>query len=113
MSNFGLRTWDGNGNLEFDSTTDLTMFPIYSQAIQGVNVNRSSGLTINFPQWAGREIAAFMQSPYNWGSTDGWCVLSIRISYPNGVPTVLIFLDNANNNYSICDGWLTVMLTGG
>jgi hypothetical protein len=110
---YGIRAWDANGNLTFDSSTDLTLFSIYSQAIAGASVNRGSGLTISFPAYPGRQITAFMQSPYNNGSTDKWAVLSCRVSYPGSVPTVLIFVDNGTASLPICDGWLTVMLTGG
>lgn len=110
---YGLQAWDANGREIFSSVTDFTMFYIYSDVVRAATVDRVNGRVISFPELAGRQIIAFMQSPYNNGSTSGWAVLSCRVTYPGQVPTVTIFVDNPQATLPICDGWLTVMLTGG
>ncbi|WP_332848721.1 hypothetical protein [Massilia sp. S19_KUP03_FR1] len=110
---YGMRAWDAQGNLTFDSTVDLTLFPKTEQFISGNNqVGSGAGLTLSYPQFQGKKIMPFLTSPY--GDYDPYpsAVLSCRVSYPNGTPTVRIFVDNNAVGLPILDGYLVVMLTG-
>jgi phosphoribosylcarboxyaminoimidazole (NCAIR) mutase len=116
---YGIRAWDAAGVLTFDSTTDLTLFPKTEEILSGNSqVGNGAGITRSYPQFAGKKIMPFLTSPYGaYGSLDGYAVLSCRVSYPNGIPTVSIFVDRAQSsitgaNQLICDGYLVVMLTG-
>jgi hypothetical protein len=116
---YGIRAWDANGVLTFDSTVDLTLFPKTEQFLSGNSqVGNGAGITLSYPQFAGKKIMAFMTSPYGaYGSLDGYAVLSCRVSYPGGTPTVRVFVDRAFSSVDgsaqmICDGYLVVMLTG-
>lgn len=117
---YGMRAWDAQGNLTFDSVVDLTLFPKTEQFISGNSQVGASGLTLSYPQFQGKKIMAFMTSPYgDYIATDPPvpAVLSCRVSYPNGTPTIFIYADypvdpltgQSVPNY---DGYLVVMLTG-
>lgn len=116
----GLRVRDAQTQqVTFDSTVDLTLFPKTEEFISGNSqVGNGAGITRSYPQFAGRQIMAFLTSPYGtYGSVRGFAVLSCRISYPSGIPTVAIFVDNAYSSTTgapqpINDGYLVVMLTG-
>ena len=116
---YGMRAWDAAGVLTFDSVTDLTLFPKTEEFVSGNSqVGNGAGITRSYPQFAGKKIDAFMTSPYGtYGSLDGYAVLSCRIGYSSGVPTLQIFVDRAFSSTTgaaqlICDGYLVVMLTG-
>lgn len=126
---YGMRAWDAQGNLTFDSTIDLTLFPKTEQFIPGSSIG-SSGITISYPQFAGKKIMPFLTSPYGNYYVDAMslgnplqnttpvpAVMSCRVSYPNGIPTVSLFttslVDPATNQpIPTYDGYLVVMLTG-
>jgi hypothetical protein len=122
---YGMRVWDTQGNLTFDSTTDLTLFPKTEQFISGNSQVGTAGLTISYPQFQGKKIMAFMTSPFGDYFVDGPAgnntpvpaVLSCRVAYSNGTPIVQIFSDNTIDGLTgqavpIYDGYLVVMLTG-
>jgi hypothetical protein len=123
---YGMRAWNAQGVLTFDSTTDMTLFPKTERFISGNGeVGGGAGISIAYPQFAGRKIMPFLTSPYGDyypGVTGnnvpaGASVLSCRVSYPNGIPTVNVFVDNNRdalngNQMPIFDGYLVVMLTG-
>jgi hypothetical protein len=110
---YGVRTWDGStGELTFDSPSELVLFAIEERVVTGSSVGRGAGITFSYPAYTGKKINAFMQSPYDTGDLDGWCVLSCRISYPSGVPTVTVFVDNSTSSLPICSGYLVVTYTG-
>lgn len=94
----------------FDSRLEVTMFYIGEQQITGSTVG--TGLTYSYPAFTGKKIMANMTSPYQNGSVDGWSVLSCRVSYPGGVPTVSVFVDNALSSLPVSDGHLLVYATG-
>lgn len=117
--NYGIRAWDAAGVLTFDSTTDLTLFPKTEQFLSGNSqVGNGAGITLSYPQFAGKKIMAFLTSPYGtYGSTLGFAVLSCVVGYVNGIPNVRVFADRPFDSVTgaavnICDGYLVVMLTG-
>jgi hypothetical protein len=122
---YGVRAWDAQGNLTFDSTTDLTLFPKTEQFISGNSQVGPGGLSIAYPQFQGKKIMAFMTSPYGSyfvegvqnGNTPVPQVLSCRVVYSGGTPIVQIFSDGTRDSLTgqavpIYDGYLVVMLTG-
>lgn len=96
----------------FDSRAESTLFWIAEAAIAGVSVGTGAGRTFSYPAYAGKKIVANLVSPYQTGDVDGWAVLSCRVSYPAGVPTVQVFVDNATAGIPVCDGYLVVYFTG-
>lgn len=126
---FGIRAWSAQGDQTFDSYTDLTLFPKTEQFIPGSSIG-SGGITISYPQFAGKKIMPLLTSPYGdhyvnamslgdplQNTTPVPAVMSCRLSYPNGIPTVLLFttslVDPATNQaVPTYDGYLVVMLTG-
>lgn len=109
---YGMRAWDAQGNLTFDSTVDLTLFHKTEQFISGNSQVGVSGVTLSYPQFQGKKIMPFLTSPYGDYLPYPAAVLSCRVSYPNGVPTISIFSDNNGNGLPMYDGYLVVMLTG-
>jgi hypothetical protein len=115
----GLRTWDQNtGALTFDSYTDFVLFPQVEQFISGNSqVGSGAGLTLSYPQFQGKKVMPFLTCPYGNYTPSPAATLSCRVSYPGGVPTVSVFVDNnfdplTGNSLPILDGYLVVMLTG-
>lgn len=98
------------GAVTFDSRQEVTMFYIGEQHVLGPSVG--SGISFNYPAFTGKKIMATMSSPYQTGSVDAWAVLSCRISYTGGVPTVRVFVDNELGGLPVCDGYLLVYATG-
>lgn len=86
------------------------MFYIDEKLVTGASVG--NGLDFSYPAFAGKKIIATMMSPYQNGSVEKWAVLSCRVSYLNGVPTVRVFVDNGENGLPVCDGYLLVYATG-
>ena len=131
---YGMRAWDAQGNLTFDSVTDLTLFPQTEQFISGNSQVGANGLTISYPQFQGKKIMAFMTSPYGeyyheYNYTDPQnqtgpdagtpipAVLSCKVIYSGGTPSVMIFSDTNVDSLNgqtipLYDGYLVVMLTG-
>jgi hypothetical protein len=114
-----MRAWDAQGNLTFDSNVDLTLFPKTEEVLSGNNqVGNGAGITRTYPQFQGKKIMPFLTSPYGtYGGLEGYAVLSCRVTYPNGTPTINIFVDKAQStidgsNQPINDGYLVVMATG-
>lgn len=98
------------GAVTFDSRQEVTMFHIGEQQVAGASVG--AGRDFSYSGFIGKKIVATMTSPYQNGSVDGWAVLSCRVSYPGGVPTVRVFVDNALSSLPVCDGYLLVYATG-
>ena len=96
----------------YDSRAESTLFWIAEEAIAGASVGIGAGRTFSYPANAGKKIVANLVSPYQSGDVDGWAVLSCRVSYPSGVPTVQVFVDNATAGLPVCDGYLVVYFTG-
>lgn len=123
---FGMRAWNAQGVLTFDSTTDLTLFPKTEQFIFGNSQVGDNGLSIAYPQFQGKKIVAFMTSPYGEyfverappfaSSSPVPAVLSCRVVYSGGTPIVQIFSDIRQDAFGhhvpIYDGYLVVMLSG-
>ncbi|MGJ9420476.1 hypothetical protein ACHAC9_22370 [Massilia sp. CMS3.1] len=101
------------GAVTFDSTVEHVLAVHWDGIIYGGNVGTGAGVTYSFPELAGKRVQAFMYSPYNNGEVDGWSVLSCRVSYPNGIPTVAVFGDESRPGIPVCDGMLSVIKTGG
>lgn len=100
------------GAVTYDSRQENTLFLIAEQAIAGSSVGTGAGLTLTYPAYTGKKIVANMISPYQTGEIDGWAVLSCRVTYPGGVPTVRVFVDNAATALPLCDGMLLIYYTG-
>ena len=96
----------------YDSRAENTLFWIAEEAIAGGSVGTGAGRTFSYHSFAGKKLVANLVSPYQTGDVDGWAVLSCRISYPSGIPTVQVFVDNATAGLPVCDGYLTVYFTG-
>lgn len=118
---YGLRVWNTQGVLTFDSTTDLTLFPQTEQFISGNSQVGQGTLSIPFPQFQGKKIQAFMMSPFGDYAYNGTppvpAVLSCRVVYSNGTPVVQVFSDMKVDGLTgqvvpVYDGYLVVMLTG-
>lgn len=88
------------------------MFYIAEEVVSGGSVSTSSGREFAYPAFAGKKIVAQMMSPYQNGDVDGWAVLSCRVSYVAGIPTVRVFVDKIETGLPICDGYLLVYATG-
>jgi phosphoribosylcarboxyaminoimidazole (NCAIR) mutase len=113
MSSYGVLCRDlQTREVLYDSRAESTMFWIAEEAIAGPSVGTGAGLTFSYPAYAGKKIVANLVSPYQSGDVDGWAVLSCRVSYPSGVPTVQVFVDNATAGLPVCDGYLVVYFTG-
>ena len=100
------------GAVTYDTRLESTLFWIAGQAITGASVGTGAGLTFSYPAYTGKKIIANLTSPYQTGDLQGWAVLSARVSYPGGVPTVQVFVDNATAGLPVCDGYLLVYFTG-
>lgn len=98
------------GQVTYDSRQESTMFYIGEHYVTGASVG--PGLTFTYPAYQGKKIIATMASPYQTGSLDKWAVLSCRVSYPGGLPTIRVFVDNEASGLPVCDGNLMVYSTG-
>ncbi|MGX9781935.1 hypothetical protein [Janthinobacterium lividum] len=96
----------------YDSRVENTLFWIAEEAIAGSSVGTGSGRTFSYPAYAGKKLIANLVSPYQTGDVDSWAVLSCRVSYPSGIPTVQVFVDNATGGVPVCDGYLMIYFTG-
>lgn len=96
----------------YDSREENTLFWIVEEAIAGAGVGTGAGRTFSYPAYAGKKIVANLVSPYQTGDVDGWAVLSCRVSYPSGIPTVQVFVDNATAGLPVCDGYMMIYFTG-
>ena len=113
MSNYGVISRDlQTREVLYDSRAENTLFWIAEESIPGASVGTGLGRTFSYPAYAGKKIVANLVSPYQSGDVDGWAVLSCRVSYPSGVPTVQVFVDNATAGLPVCDGYLVVYFTG-
>lgn len=107
---WGVRVRAADGTVTFDSTVEQVLFPIDERTIAGSSVG--GGLTYSYPDYTGKKVVAMLTSPYQNGEVAGWAVLSCRVTYPGGVPTVTVFVDNATSGLPRCDGYLVVSFTG-
>lgn len=107
---YGVQTFTAASVATFDSSLEFTQLAIDERVVLGGSVG--NGVTFQYPDYAGKKISACMASPYQNGSTDGWAVLSCRVTYSSGVPWVSIFVDNTAAGLPVCDGLLQVFLTG-
>lgn len=96
----------------YDSRKENTLFWVAEEGIQGANVGTGAGITFRYPAFAGKKLVVNLTSPYNYGELEGWAVLSCRISYPGGIPTVQVFVDNALAGIPVADGFMLVYYTG-
>lgn len=107
---FGVQTFTAASVATFDSSLEFTQLSIEEIEIVGSSV--VDGKTFQYPDYAGRKISANLTSPFRNGSTDGWAVLSCKVSYGGGIPRVTVFVDNSTAGLPVCDGLLQVFATG-
>lgn len=100
------------GEVTFDSSQEYVMFGADERYIDGKAVGYGAGIQIAYPNLAGRRIQAFLASPSNIGELFAYNILSCRVSYPNAVPTVSIFVDNVRTDIPNADGRLIVTDAG-
>jgi hypothetical protein len=100
----------GTGEILFDSSAESTLLYIEERVIAGSALG--SGLTYDYPAFAGFKLCAFMVSPYQNGDIDGHQVMSCRVSYVSGVPRVTVFVDRTGSGIPVNDGLLMVFSTG-
>lgn len=113
MSNHGVISRDlQTREVLYDSRAENTLFWIAEEAIAGASVGIGAGRTFSYPAYSGSKMVANLVSPYQVGDVDGWAVLSCRVSYPSGIPTVQVFVDNATAGLLVCDGYLMIYFTG-
>lgn len=106
---YGLKVRNAAGVVIFDSTSEKVLRFITEQYISGVGF---STMTNSYPVYTGYKIVAMLTSPFQTGDIDGCSVLSCRVSYPSGVPTVSVFVDNTRGDLPIADGYLIIFATG-
>lgn len=110
---YGLKAWDESGGLTFDSSAEHTLFYVDEQNITGASVNAAGGSrTFDYPALAGKKISALLQCPYGDLGDSASIVLSCRVSYPAGVPRVVVFAEGNSDGYTNADAYLIVMWTG-
>jgi hypothetical protein len=107
----GIQCFDAGGNKTFDSTTDNVLFSLEERVIQPAEINRQGTVTFSYPAYAGMKLNAFL-TVYNNGGVDVWAVPSCRVTYPGGIPTVSIWVDNKRDDIPICTTMLSVFYTG-
>lgn len=100
------------GAVTFDSTKEFVLAQHAERHVTGGEVGTGAGITVAYPELAWQRIQAFLTSPYQSGEVDGWAVLSCRVTYPNGIPTISIFGDESRSDLPVCDGLLIVLKTG-
>lgn len=123
MSSYGILCKDLSGAITYDSRRESTLFWLAQEVVlRGQNVSR----TFSYPAYAGKKISASLISPYQtpglpaggdpsdgYGLDDGGGVLSCRVSYPSGIPTVTVFSDNEDDRLPMAsNGLLSVFYTG-
>lgn len=99
-----------SGEVIYDTREENTLFLIDEQVVVGSSVG--SGRLFTYPAYTGKKIVANMVSPYDIGEVDGWAVISCIVTYPSGIPTVRVFLDNYLASLPVCNGYLQVYYTG-
>lgn len=106
---YGLKIRNAAGAVTFDSTSEKVLRFITEQYISGAGFTE---FTNSYPAYTGNKIVPILTSPFQTGDIDGCSVLSCRVTYPGGVPTVRVFVDNTNADLPICDGYLIIFATG-
>jgi len=106
----GVRVRNADGKITFDSSTDNVLFPFDERVVPGSIVRSNPSYT--YPAQTGKQIVAFLISPYQTGDIDGCIVQSCSVTYANGVPSVNVFVDNLSTTLPVADGYLIVCATG-